>query len=272
MAFRLVLTAAFVVGAEIETSLTPPKIQIDGPRNAFFIYDAGGGLIISMSPTAGTDALGHSYPAGLNVSGGNLINVAAPVPGGIVFTTEVYGDANARFDVAVDGTMNWGNGTASADTNLYRSQTGQLQTDGKLGVTGVIKAGTYVVKETAGQDEVWQTVANGGIVLGAGWATDSAAGGADLLKLRDDGFDNIVITGVCHSTSATPAATMFTVTGRWKPTNLQRDDVMVFAGGVQSTNRVNISSTTGNVTLTTAVAAANTDIYFDVCKPLGNMP
>jgi hypothetical protein len=240
-----------------------------------FLYSgtpATGNLIISIASASGTDAFGNFFPAGINVSGGNLINIPAATAGSIAFTSEVFADSFARFVVAVGGTLNWGSGSVSADTNLYRSQTGQLQTDGKLGVTGVLKEGTWVVKETAGADEVWQTVLQGGLVLGTGWATDSATPGADLLKYRIDAFDNLVITGVCHSTSATPAATLFTVSGNWKPKALQRDDVMVFAGGVQSTNRVNISSSTGNVTLTTAITASNTDIYFDVCKPLGNLP
>lgn len=251
------------------------KVIIEGSNDYLLVYSGTPGpgtLIISIAPAAGIDPYGNFFPAGINVSGGGLVNIAAPTAGTVVLTSEVYGDAFARFNLLVDGTMAWGSGLVSADANLYRPFTGQLQTDGKLGVTGVIKAGTWVVMETAGQDEVWQTVANGGIVLGSGWATDAATAGADLLKMRKTALDDLVITGVCHTTSATPATNIWTISGRWKPQALQRDDVMTFAGGVQGTNRVNISSVSGNVTLNTPITAANTDVYFDVRKPLGNMP
>lgn len=251
---------------------TGARIVIDGSSDAILLYNSTNNLIISLAATAGTDSLGNSYPAGLNVSGGGLINVPAPTPGSVVFTSEVYGDAFARMNFLVDGTMTWGNGAAPADTNFYRSQTGQLQTDGALGVGTKLKVNTYIVREVSGQDAAWQTVANGGITLNAGWATDATSPGTQLLQYRIDAQDNLVIVGCCHTTSATPSATIFSVAGLYMPKALQRAAVDQSAGGVQSINRVNISSSTGAVTLATAVAAANVDVYFDVCVPLGNLP
>lgn len=58
-----------------------------------------------------------------------------------VLTATVTGDANARYVLNANGTMNWGSGAAPTDTNLYRASAGQLQTDGILSVGGNLTTG-----------------------------------------------------------------------------------------------------------------------------------
>lgn len=47
-----------------------------------------------------------------------------------VFVSKVTSDAQYRFVVDADGTQHWGSGSATQDTNLYRSAIGTLKTDG----------------------------------------------------------------------------------------------------------------------------------------------
>ena len=58
---------------------------------------------------------------------------------------KVSGDANDRISVDAGGTINWGTGSAAADTNLYRSDVSVLKTDdvfqAALGVVTATSAG-----------------------------------------------------------------------------------------------------------------------------------
>lgn len=56
----------------------------------------------------------------------------------IAFSTFVTADGFVRFTFLGNGRQEWGNGTALADTNLYRSAVGTLTTDGKIeALTGI---------------------------------------------------------------------------------------------------------------------------------------
>ncbi|MET9385298.1 hypothetical protein ABZY09_30560 [Streptomyces sp. NPDC002928] len=52
------------------------------------------------------------------------------------FSTLVAGDPNSRWYTQADGKMNWGPGSATQDTVLYRSGVGALTTDGAFNVGG----------------------------------------------------------------------------------------------------------------------------------------
>src|SRR3990172_6044080 len=58
------------------------------------------------------------------------------------FLTWVTGDSNNRWYVTADGTMRWGPGNASVDTNLYRGAANILQTDDGLNIAGNVGIGT----------------------------------------------------------------------------------------------------------------------------------
>lgn len=49
-------------------------------------------------------------------------------------------DANPRFVLRADGQAEWGDGTATRDTNLYRSAANKLKTDDALDVAGTLTA------------------------------------------------------------------------------------------------------------------------------------
>lgn len=58
----------------------------------------------------------------------------------INISSNTNGDTNARFALSANGTVNWGPGNATTDTNLYRASAGQLQTDNALAVLGTISS------------------------------------------------------------------------------------------------------------------------------------
>lgn len=95
-----------------------------------------------------------SLTGGLDVSraGGNSLQVYPQIPNGqgayvegLTSSTRAYqatvaGDAVYRFAVGADGRVDWGNGTAARDTNLYRAATNVLKTDSVLSVgSGVVR-------------------------------------------------------------------------------------------------------------------------------------
>jgi hypothetical protein len=62
----------------------------------------------------------------------------------IAHSIRVTGDANARWFATTDGKMNWGDGTAVQDTNLYRANAGELKTDTILTVGGELHTNNLV--------------------------------------------------------------------------------------------------------------------------------
>ena len=74
-----------------------------------------------------------------------LANTFVGATGGIdVITAKITGDAAARFLFNADGKLEWGDGTAAPDVNLYRAAAGDLKTDGDFIVAGDILGGGKV--------------------------------------------------------------------------------------------------------------------------------
>lgn len=88
-----------------------------------------------------------------------------------VYESRVTGDAAARFVQNADGKMEWGDGTAAPDTNLYRSAADQLQTDDSLIVVSPA-AGAIPLTLKAAPSQT-------GALLNAHDATDSVVAGID---------------------------------------------------------------------------------------------
>jgi hypothetical protein len=68
------------------TAAAAPLIQLDGPHNAEWVYDAAANLIAVLASAAGNDGFGHAYPAGVTalvVIGGNTwaVNLGSQVTG-----------------------------------------------------------------------------------------------------------------------------------------------------------------------------------------------
>jgi hypothetical protein len=89
------------------------------------------GTKVALTTTTDT----NSITASNTNAGGNSnvgINFLAANAASSAFGSSVTGDASTRFLTTADGKINWGDGTAARDTNLYRSGAGALQTDTTL--------------------------------------------------------------------------------------------------------------------------------------------
>jgi hypothetical protein len=134
---------------EWQNSTGSPVVKIDYAGN----FTTAGTTI-----TAGLNA-NDQTGIKLNQAGGNtnLNNAMMTYQSGTngndyVLKGGAYGDTNSRFGITSGGKMNWGSGSASYDTNLYRSAAGVLQSDtvisgeafSGVGITGATAASRYV--------------------------------------------------------------------------------------------------------------------------------
>src|SRR5215471_7228195 len=101
---------------------------------------------------------------------------------GQALTVAVSGDTANRFSISYAGTIYWGTGAAPGDTNLYRGNAAQLQTDGTWvstgpsGATGFWRYGSasgwFGVSQVSGEAQYrWGVDVNGLMQWGAGGAT-----------------------------------------------------------------------------------------------------
>ena len=248
---------------------------------------AAGNLIASIASVAGTDAFGNAYLQGAvsytpnqtwsALIGGQLFLGDAP-PGSTTLT-----DAAALFTTDGSAITALISKTVPAVTTTRLLLEFLSATAGALAVLKVLDQGgtasanvavsgaALKISADGGTLATWQTVANGGISLGSGWASNTVAGGAQDLQYRLDAEDNLVITGTLHTTSATPAATIFTLPAAYRPAVLQRDTCTSRAAGTTSPNDLSISSSTGAVSLLSNLTASSTDLYINTVVPMGNI-
>lgn len=82
---------------------------------------------------------------------------------GTAFATRISADPDTRWSVKTDGKMEWGDGTAAKDTNLYRSAASVLKTDGKLAVGSLqvttTPASGFVLTSDSSGNAAWQAPA-----------------------------------------------------------------------------------------------------------------
>lgn len=139
-------------------TLTSPTIN-SGALNGTF----SGNPTFSGTPVFSGAALNGTYSgnptfsgtptfAGATMNGtytGTPVFTGAPIFRGAgatsdAFAATVSGDTFNRFLSQADGTLRWGSGAATRDTNLYRSAVGTLKTDGDFSVAGNILSSTNV--------------------------------------------------------------------------------------------------------------------------------
>lgn len=65
--------------------------------------------------------------------------------GNSILQGRVVSDTTPRVLIRCEGTLEWGPGNASLDTNLYRSASGRLRTDGDFDIGGFLKMGGVTV-------------------------------------------------------------------------------------------------------------------------------
>lgn len=122
---------------------------VDGP---FLITRSSGLITLGSSSAAGVviqrSSSSSSSPAlqvQANTSGGSGIEVQTQVNTSRVLQSLVSGDTNRRFYIDTDGQHQWGPGSATQDTNLYRLGSASLATDSKFTATGLVSSTTGTI-------------------------------------------------------------------------------------------------------------------------------
>lgn len=126
------------VGALACTSTTRPST----PWNGQLIRETDTGRMWvsnGSAPASGswkeisTPATVQTFTAGIALTRTNTTDIA--------IATATTAAAQRMFGIGADGTLNWGTGAATEDTNLYRSAVNTLKTDDSLVVTGDLTVG-----------------------------------------------------------------------------------------------------------------------------------
>lgn len=249
-----------------------------------FIYSgtpAAGNLSASIAPVGGTDSFGNSYVAGVaTYQGDNLVALAAgSLLLGLVSDEAHAGQIGISGSDAVFATSpTHGTNTAAATWELVDGLTTVTPTTDPGYPHFDVGASTAGVTQWLHGALVYATI-NGGVStaetwhapsLGTGWASGPSGGIVQAAQYRRDGQDNLVITGTVHSTSTTPAATIFTLPSAYRPKTTQRCVGVSNSGGTPTVRYMEINSS-GAVSCNPALTTTNTDVYFDVCVPLGNI-
>lgn len=276
-------------------------INVD-QSGAILVYNAAGQLFESIAAAGGTDPFGNTYGAGFIVGVPDHPQVVITTGGdgrsGLIFfptgSTHIHnsgalqafqqnGSGTASYDqlqiigpqdsVQLDNIIStWlsssNDGTQQAQLQEYYSDpSGTLhlyrivdfagQIINAATITGV-HPGTGTTRANAAVAETWQTPA-----LGTGWATGDQAAGYWPLQYRMQPDGSVWLFGEIHSTSATPAATLFTLgTGYFSTVNLTKVPIVQNVTTTSSANEA-VISLAGAVTLNAAVTATATSIVFD---------
>lgn len=215
-----------------------------------FVYSpipAFGNLIASVAAIAGTDPYGNTYQPG----------VTSYVPG----TTELV-QLN-------DGFIQW----EDVSGQLWKIEPGSGGVPLQF-IPPVTQSAIYFFdgnngfrNSTAGTStpEIWHAP-----TLGTGWATGSSAAGFQPVRYRLTCENLVEIIGLIHSTSATPASTIWTMpTGYFNATSAQRLGVTVNNNAGSALAGFLSISTAGVVSLTLpAISAVNEDVMISVRYPL----
>lgn len=130
---------------------------------------------------------------------GGMVLATTAADSDYAFSSQVAGDSLARFAVRTDGQLQWGSGTATRDTVLYRSAPNQLKTDDSFVALAVQAGGASGLALTIGNDAALydanlantfnvrglQDAAAGAITFGSASDTNLYRGEANQLKTDD---------------------------------------------------------------------------------------
>lgn len=282
--------------------------QFDGTdfvinSKGIFFYSgtpANGNLVISVAGQAGVDSFLNSYPEGLSfnlagksvvvgLTGGSpleyFVSGLGTVTDGAAIQDIVQGAGTGQYEFlqvlsATDSTQkdlmlsSWGasssDGTQPAQlTDQYKDSLGAFHVLKTVDYSGfhipagsiaAVEPGTGGSRGNVAQGETWHTP-----VLGTGWSTPARF--PLQYRLSADGMLEIV--GNATTTSATPAAAIFTLPIGWRPTLSFRVSVGAFDGtNALVMHSVNVSST-GVVQFNSPnIAASGVEISFDHRIPM----
>jgi hypothetical protein len=262
-----------------------------------FVYNgtpAAGNLVASIAANGGVDGFGNSYPPGIfsangNTNGSSFLSLflgtlflgeyAAGTPDSVNaaqigeqpsngLLSIQSGQVSPRTDataVTLLPSAGGASGTANAG-QIY------IQSVSHSGEVDVVHYGAMVRRQPAAQaPEVWQAPS-----VGSGWSTAAAGiSSSQPLQYRRDVLDNLVIYGQVEATSATPAATIFTLpAGEYRPKKPSYCAVtQLSSGGAYKGTGGGIINVSGGVAISlTGLTVAVGDIFhLEACVPLGNI-
>lgn len=248
-----------------------------------FLYSAApaaGNLIGSWTSAAGTDAYGNAYVGGLATyapdgsiiqlqsGAGATMNFTPQASGGHTYTpgqitTTLGGSGQAGLEISSGATNP---NTALAGIALFGTGPGaslaEIEMTADVVTTNkAIQVGTAVTQFGA----TWQTPS-----LGTGWASGPSGGSFRGLRYRIDAEDNLILSGVVHTTSATPSATLFTLPAGYRPAAGERPGITFNKAGTYTAGSLQIA-TTGVCTVDPVPTVTSQDAYIYATVPLGNI-
>jgi hypothetical protein len=254
-----------------------------------FVYNgqpAAGNLIASIAASAGTDSFGNPYPQGIGSYAGGLAlqpsiiansgqlrlsNSPSTAPGdGILeplFPTGgvLLSSGHGSLPDAVQVQYVPGN-TGVTTGNSLAPQITYLAAD-VLSPVDQYSSGSWIHTALDGTPDTWQTP-----TYGNGWAGGTTFGGTvQNLQFRRDMENNLYVSGVFHTTSASPATTAFTLPAGYRPTVEQRVPAILNAGPGTITATMVRLFPSGAVQVFPTPTASGEDVQLSVSVPLGNI-
>jgi hypothetical protein len=196
------------------------------------------------------------------------LTISRALAGNAALVTFIGGNTNNRFSLAMDGTMLWGDGTLTQDTNLYRSAADVLATDDVLSIkpagAPVTADMLRIVPAGAVSDAAYMTAvgrARFGFNGATGSITISDIGLNKAFRLELGAAANLVLSATAAGQVALPAQGAAGGLLIGADTNLYRsaadelktDDKFVAGAGLQvptgaAASRVLTSDASGNAT------------------------
>ena len=265
-----------------------------------------GNLVFSLTAAAGTDPYGNSYAAGLTMYSAdgtiNLWDTAGTWNSSSGSGIQILVGAGSVLEQFTPTTVNgvtWDNGatgaTLASRLGTNTPETFLVSPNNAANPGANASIGLYGAPQTSNGDvlseciidaqrtwvnaltiawitsawikeaEVWHVPS-----LGSGWAAGPSGGTVQHVQYRLDAEDNLVIVGAVHSTSTTPAATIFTLPAGWRPAVTQRSPGVSNSAGTATARYVEVNSS-GAVSINANLTTSSTDVYFQVCVPMGNI-
>jgi hypothetical protein len=221
---------------------------------------SGGGTLNGTFAGTPTFSGNLNFTSGFTVSGSSGASSSAAA-GTTAWRAKVTADGVDRWAVTGDGTMSWGDGTASRDTNLFRSGANVLRTNDSLTVDQDLTSNNLTVTNVATLNTLNVTTltpgstaltAGGILVAATGWSISALSVGvlkAGFVTLNM----NFQRTGAAVTTDSTGnpstgVVQMGTINGVYAP-NSNLGQMYVHCGNTAGTGTARITASTGAVEL-----------------------
>jgi hypothetical protein len=238
------------IGAQSSASGPSANLEIFSPYDSAHA-DLQSSIILSNGSGVGQSSVGidatlMEVDADLRVLSSHSLTCDLNTATQIAIALIAQLDAHNRLTIAVNGTMVWGNGTATGDTTLYRSAAAQLAAD-------------TILANVSGSAETWHTMAGSYTAPWADFGNPQAAG---RYRLMPDG--TVALNGTLKTTAnVTTGAAIFTLPAAYRPAaNNDQSFPVVFttSGGAVATGTINVTSA-GVISLSNSSVTATLSLF-----------